>query len=73
MEAGYIRRLQSNSGLAYYLSDYESITGDWRYMIRYMDEIRKITPADVMEAAKKYLVKTNRTVATLVSKKNGNL
>jgi len=72
MEADYIRKLQSNSGLAYYLSDYESITGDWRYMVRYMDEIKKITPADVMEAAKKYLVKTNRTVATLVSKKNGN-
>jgi len=72
MEAGFIRRLRSNSGLAYYLSDYESITGDWRYMIRYMDEIRKITPEDVMEAAKKYLVKTNRTVATLVSKKDGN-
>ena len=72
MEAGFIRRLRSNSGLAYYLSDYESITGDWRYMIRYMDEIRKITPADVMEAAKKYLIKTNRTVATLVSKKDEN-
>ncbi|MFQ5432375.1 MAG: M16 family metallopeptidase [Nitrospinota bacterium] len=69
MEAGYIRKLRSNSGLAYYLSDYESITGDWRYMVRYLDEIRKITPADVMEAAKKYLVKTNRTVATLVPKK----
>ena len=72
MEVGFIRKLRSNSGLAYYLSDYESITGDWRYMIRYMDEIKKITPADVMEVAKKYLVKTNRTVATLVSTKNGD-
>ena len=72
MEVGYIRKLRSNSGLAYYLSDFESITGDWRYMIRYLDEIKKITPEDVMEVAKKYLIKTNRTVATLVSKKDEN-
>lgn len=35
-------------------------------MTRYMDEVRKVTPEDVLGAAKKYLVKSNRTVATLV-------
>ncbi len=66
MEMGYLKRLQSNSGLAHYLSDYEILTGDWRNMTRYMDEVRKVAPEDVLRAAKKYLVKSNRTVATLV-------
>lgn len=69
MEADFVRNLRSNSGLAHYLSDYQILTGDWRYMIRYVDEIKKVTANDVMEAAKKYLVKSNRTVATLVSTK----
>ena len=69
MEAGFVRRLQSNSGIAHYLSEYQIVTGDWRFMTRYIDEIRKVTPDDVMEAAKKYLVKSNRTVATLAQVK----
>lgn len=66
VEAGFIRSLQSNSGIAHYLSDYAITTGDWRHMMRYTDEIRKVTPEDVMAVAGKYLVKSNRTVATLV-------
>ncbi len=66
VDADYIRGLKSNSGLAYYLSVYEIITNDWRNMMRYQDEIKKVTPEDIMRAAKKYLVKWNRTVATLV-------
>ncbi len=69
MEADYIRKLQSNSGIAHYLSEYQIITGDWRYMTRYTEEIKKVAPADVMEVAKKYFVKSNRTVATLVQVK----
>jgi len=69
MEADYIRKLRSNSGLAYYLSYYQIIAGDWRYMTRYLDEIKKITPGDVMAAAKKYFVKSNRTVAVIVPEK----
>jgi len=66
VDADYIRSLQSNSGLAYYLSLSEIITNDWRNMIRYRDEIKKVTLEDIMRVAKKYLVKRNRTVATLV-------
>lgn len=69
MEADYLRKLQSNSGLAHYLSEYEIVTGDWRNMTRYLDEVRKVTPEDVMNFAKKYFVRSNRTVATLVQKR----
>jgi predicted Zn-dependent peptidase len=69
MEMDYLNKLQSNSGLAHYLSEYEIVYGDWRTMTRYMPEVRKITPDDVLRVARKYLVKSNRTVATLVPHK----
>ncbi len=69
VEADYIRGLKSNSGLAYYLSNYEVLTGDWKYMSRYPQEIKKLTSDDVKAAAVKYLKKSNRTVATLVALK----
>ncbi len=68
-ESDFIFRLGSNSGLARSLSEYKLLLGDWRYLTRYTDEIKKITSDDVMEAAKKYFVKSNRTVTTLVQKK----
>lgn len=66
VEAGYLRGLQSNSGIAHYMSEYAIIEGDWREMVRYVDNIRKVTPEDVMAAANKYFTPENRTVATLV-------
>jgi len=68
LRAEFIRELNSNSGLASRLSYYEIITGDYRYMTRYIDMIEKVTPKDIMEAAKKYLTEENRTVAVLQRK-----
>jgi len=70
LRAEFIRELNSNSGLASRLSYYEIITGDYRYMTRYIDMIEKVTPKDIMEAAKKYLTEENRTVAVLQRKVN---
>jgi predicted Zn-dependent peptidase len=50
------------------LSYYEIITGDYRYMTRYVEMIEKVTPKDIMAAARKYLTEENRTVAVLVKK-----
>jgi predicted Zn-dependent peptidase len=68
LRAEFIRDLSSNSGLASRLSYYEIITGDYRYMTRYIEMIEKVTPNDIMAAAKKYLTEENRTVAVLVKK-----
>jgi predicted Zn-dependent peptidase len=68
LRAEFIRDLSSNSGLASRLSYYEIITGDYRYMTRYIEMIEKVTPKDIMAAAKKYLVEENRTVADLKKK-----
>lgn len=66
VEADYLRGLQSNSGIAHYMSEYAIIEGDWRKMVQYVDNIRTVTPDDVMAVAKKYFTPDNRTVATLV-------
>lgn len=71
IEAGFIRGLGSNSGMASRMTYFETIAGDWRYLLNHPKEIRKVTPQDIMRVAKKYLIKRNRTVAVLV-KKNKN-
>jgi zinc protease len=45
------------------------LLGDWRLMERYLEEIRKVTPEEVQQAANKYLIEDNRTVGVLVPMK----
>lgn len=68
METGFVLNLESNQGLAHELASAQLLTGDWRNF----DEIaryREITPLDIQNAARTYLCKEKRTVATLVKKK----
>tara|TARA_B100000315_G_scaffold260843_1_gene326174 strand:- start:3314 stop:4867 length:1554 start_codon:yes stop_codon:yes gene_type:complete len=69
LDAYLIRSLQSNSGLASQLTYFEAIAGDWNYLIEIRDRIATITQEDIQRAAKKYLVKKNRVVATLIKNK----
>ncbi len=39
-----------------------AMRGDWRYGETYLENLRKVTPADVQRVANKYLVENNRTV-----------
>jgi len=68
LEADEIQALSSNSGLAYRLTEYESVAGTWRYLTEHRAKVAEVTPADVMAAAKKYLVPDNRTV-TFIKKR----
>jgi predicted Zn-dependent peptidase len=68
LEAGFIRSLASNAGLAAQLSYYQCLAGDWRYIEKHHEVIGRITPDDVSRVAKRYLAERNRTVATLVQK-----
>ncbi len=60
-----LRSLRSNSGLASQLTFYQSITGDWRYVIDYDQQIASVTADEIMQVARRYLVPSNRTVATI--------
>ena len=67
IRADFIRGLDSNAGLAGMLSYYEALLGDFHYLIDYTGTIDRITPEDILQAARTHLTKENRTVATLVN------
>ncbi len=73
IDAGFIRGLSSNSGMAYQLAFYEGIANDWRYILDWRKKMYEITPEDIMRAANTYFKKSNRTVATLVKKETDNV
>ncbi|MGH7205918.1 MAG: M16 family metallopeptidase [Nitrospiraceae bacterium] len=66
LDASLVRSLRSNSGLASQLAYFQTVVGDWRYVLRARDRIAAVTPADIQRVAAQYLIKSNRTVATLV-------
>jgi predicted Zn-dependent peptidase len=68
-EADLIRGMDSNDGLASNLTYYEAVGGDWRYLVRYLENLKKLTPAELQACAAKYFVASNRTVAELVRPK----
>jgi len=70
MKADFLRRLASNAGLAGMLSYFEAVAGDFRYITNHINMIEKVTAADIQEAARHYLIPSNRTVATLTQKQD---
>ena len=69
LDAGLVRSLRSNSGLASQLAYFQTVARDWRYVLQARDRVAAVTPADIQRVAAKYFVKSNRTVATLVRPK----
>jgi len=70
--AGLIHQLDSNSGLASLLNIFYAGFGDWRKMFTALDDVNKVTVADVQRVAQKYFIASGRTVAvTLAPKRQG--
>ncbi len=67
LKADFIKSLDSNAELAAMLSYYETIAGDYRYIINHIKTIDKINSDDIQRVAKKYFTDFNKTVATLQS------
>jgi len=68
IEAGAIRRIQANLGLAMQIADSESLFGDWRETFRSTARLAAVTPDDVRRVAARYFDASNRTVATLATR-----
>ena len=68
LDADMVRALRSNSGLASQLALYQTVAGDWRYVLKSRDKIAAVSPADIQRVATQYFTKSNRTVATLIKK-----
>lgn len=68
LEYEEVRQMGTNGGLARNLTEYEAVTGSWRYLIEHRKRISAVTPADVQRVARKYFVPENRTVGTITKK-----
>lgn len=66
IETKAILGLDSNMGIASLISHYQTIMKDWRFATSYLDDMRRITRADVVDAINTYLVAKNRTVGYLL-------
>lgn len=65
LEAGFIRGLRTNMGLASQLAEAEVHMGGWRNFDQ-RARWRAVTPERIMEVARRYFVARNRAVAELV-------
>jgi predicted Zn-dependent peptidase len=58
--------LDSNSGMASTLAEYEVKTGDWRNAFKEAEQIDAITPADIQRVAKATFRAENRTIGRIL-------
>ena len=65
--------LDENSGLAETIARNETLYNKWAYSWELLEQFEKIKPEDLSEAAKKYLVRTNKTVGYITKTKGNNL
>jgi predicted Zn-dependent peptidase len=65
-KVGFLGLLDSNSGLASLLAEYEVKTGDWRNAFREAEQVEAITPADIQRVAKATFRSENRTIGRIL-------
>jgi len=66
-----IARLSDNLGLAQELATTENLRGSWRLLFRELDEIDRVTAADVQRVAQKTFLTSNRTVGLIETSRAG--
>ncbi len=71
--ASLLGQLDSISGMASLLTEYEAKTGDWRNVFEELKAIEAVSAADVQRVAKTTFRPTNRTVGKLISAGKGAL
>jgi predicted Zn-dependent peptidase len=68
-ESSMIFDLDSNKGIAHALAYYQTAFGDWRYVLRYLNEIRSVSVKEVADVMDRYFTRENRTVGILLNRK----
>lgn len=66
--ASLLRSLDSNSGMAELLAEYEVKTGDWRNLFSELEKIEAVTPEDIQRIAQATFTSENRTVGYILTK-----
>jgi len=66
LDAEAIRGMNSNMGMAWRLVNAHSMYGDWHYLIKGYEDLKKVTAEDIMRVANTYFTPETRTVVTMV-------
>ena len=66
--AGLLRSLDSNSGLARLLIQYDVKTGNWKNLFREIDRLNDVTAEDIQRVAQQTFTPENRTIGRIKSK-----
>lgn len=67
LQASLLRTLDSNSGMARLLVEYQVKTGDWRNLFNQLAAIAAVTPADIQRVAQQTFTPENRTIGRILS------
>jgi predicted Zn-dependent peptidase len=67
VDTGLLTSIETNLGLARRLGNYYLASGDPQILDRMRDEMRAVTPQDIMRVAQRYFTPANRTVVELVT------
>lgn len=67
MQAGLLRSLDSNKGMARRLAEYEGKTGSWENLFRELEKIAAVTKEDIQRVANSTFTEDNRTVGRIIS------
>jgi predicted Zn-dependent peptidase len=65
--ASLLRTLDSNSGMARLLAEYEGKTGDWRNLFEQLEAIASVTAADIQRVARETFTPENRTIGRILT------
>ena len=66
-KANLLRGLASNEGLAFQLALFQARYGDWRELFHQVENLDKVSKADIRRVANQTFVPTNRTVGIIES------
>lgn len=69
-KADLLRSLNSNSGMASLLVEYQVKTGSWQNLFKQIESIEAVTAADIQRIAKSTFVPENRTIGRLLPAEN---
>lgn len=61
-----LRSLDSNSGMASLLVEYQVKTGDWRNLFQQLEAIERVTAQDIIRVARETFTAENRTIGRLL-------
>lgn len=68
--AELLRSLNSNSGMARSLVEYDVKTGSWRNLFKELEAIAAVTPDDILRVSQATFTPQNRTVGRILSKES---